>query len=176
MFAPNDLGIWDQLTQVLADCGVKDESNGEVGSAAIISFDDVLVTMENAVGDPKNTILQFLEEAALELLCIMADTGTWDKGGHCDDFRLDHGLAEGQSSDCWEDYYYSMPDYFTPNFHKNVGPNNCIPVPTSDGVVEYSEQSETEVESETEVVSETESETEETSGTSTEDILCSQNY
>ena len=37
----------------------------------------------------------------------MTDTGSWDTMGHCDAYRANHNLAQGETNDAWKDYYSS---------------------------------------------------------------------
>lgn len=72
-----------------------------------------------------NEVLKFLEEAQNELLCIAADTGSWDMMGHCDVFRTERNLDEGESSDCWEQGYNGMKLKYTPNYANIVTTGVC---------------------------------------------------
>lgn len=51
--------------------------------------------------DIKTPVLKFLEEANNEAICIICDTGTFDAAGHCDEFREDLNLDEGEYSTCF---------------------------------------------------------------------------
>lgn len=59
----------------------------------------------------------------------MADTGSFEATGHCEVFRSNHGLNEGQSDSCWENYYNNMEDFFTPEYHSIVDETICSEIP-----------------------------------------------
>lgn len=87
-------------------------------------------TIKDLIADPdgediKNDVLKFLEESQNELVCIMMDTGSWDNMGHCDTFRADRGLEEGDSDDCWEAHYNSMPTSYSFNYNSIVQTDAC---------------------------------------------------
>lgn len=107
-----DLDYWDDIVGFLNDCDVKTDAylEGETAKENWQSRETVKELMQDPENeDIKNDVLKFLEEAQNEMVCIMMDTGSWDSMGHCDTFREERGLEEGDSDDCWVDFYNSMP-------------------------------------------------------------------
>lgn len=106
---------WNSITSVMTDCDIKTSSYiGATPSETYYGSEDLYALMTNPENtlDIHNEVLKYLEESQLELICIMADTGSWDAMGHCDGFRDSRGLAEGESSTCWESYYSTIQDTY----------------------------------------------------------------
>merc|ERR550519_292387 len=79
MFAPDELADeaeWLKYTKAFTDCYIKMEDaevvTGSGGTATAFGTDGVYQQFLNPTGGI-NTVLQYLEEAAIELVCMMTD-------------------------------------------------------------------------------------------------------
>eukprot|EP01001_Neometanema_parovale_P004445 NODE_1627_length_1657_cov_180.219035_g1548_i0.p1 GENE.NODE_1627_length_1657_cov_180.219035_g1548_i0~~NODE_1627_length_1657_cov_180.219035_g1548_i0.p1 ORF type:complete len:478 (-),score=141.81 NODE_1627_length_1657_cov_180.219035_g1548_i0:222-1601(-) len=98
---------WAKLTKAFTDCNIKiaDETNsaGHVG----LSTDNVYASVKNPNNmDNHHYILQYLEEGAVDLVCLMTDLNM----DRCDTIRAAQtpALESGTVSMCWLDAYVGM--------------------------------------------------------------------
>jgi len=124
MFEPDAINQenWAALTKVFKDCKIKEEDTVD-GMINIWSTDSVykVVTMSSdnpaagtARGGYHHGILQFLEEGAIDLVCLMCPS--FSMGGdheRCDDARSNLGIDTScpTRSSCWEAAYGEMYGY-----------------------------------------------------------------
>ena len=127
MYHPGDANTtaWAKYTKAFVDCKVKDaDETGSHGTA--FSVDNVYAKLINPNGkksanccapsfeddlysagvDIHHNVLQFLEEGAIDLVCIATDL-VMDR---CTTMRAKWGLADdsGTKCNCWMDAYKEM--------------------------------------------------------------------
>jgi len=95
---------WATLTKAFTDCKVKaEDEEGDHGTA--YSVDSVYDIMMDPQGeDVHHYILQFLEEGAIDLVCLATDL----EFDHCDTIRAKWGVERGQKCDCWVGAYQEL--------------------------------------------------------------------
>lgn len=112
MFAPETISDnedrWNLLTQAFKDCHVKDADEIHDGVHAL-SRDNVYQKLKNPAGnDIHHFVLQFLEEGAIDLVCVMTDLDGFER---CPAVRDANGIIEpATTSNCWEAAYAKIDD------------------------------------------------------------------
>lgn len=116
MYQSNDLAaypdLWAQYTKAFIDCGVKVAvEHGSHGTA--YGTDGVYEWIKDTQNmDIHHYMLQYLEEGAIDLVCLMTDLSM----DRCDTIRAAHGIAAGTHCNCWfqawRDLYGSDPTLF----------------------------------------------------------------
>lgn len=101
MYAPDSLDQWEFATQMITDCGIKMEGEEINLDATVLSLSTKEV--KKLMLDPQHvdmhrTILVYVEEAQVELYCLMDPLETYSG---CDEIREAAGLKEGEVSTCW---------------------------------------------------------------------------
>merc|ERR1712228_401947 len=103
---------WARLTKAFVDCQIKahDETfakpDGSEGTA--YSVDNVYELLKNPDGqDIHHSILQFLEEGAIDLVCLMTSLSM----DRCDQIRSTNNISS--TSTCWETSYVDMYGNYT---------------------------------------------------------------
>merc|ERR1719458_2160782 len=98
-----DKDLWDFLTQPLKDCNVKDDDEqGDHGTA--YSRDNIYEILKDNKGkDSHHNILQFLEEAVIDLVCAMTSENSLPEFSRC-------LKVPERSSSCWEDAYDALQE------------------------------------------------------------------
>jgi len=111
MFSPADLvdeNEWLKYTKAFTDCNIKMttetyEEDGRTVTAA--GTDDVWNYMKNPNGqDIHHYVLQYLEEGAIDLVCLATDF----EMSRCDTMRELFSIESGTRCDCWFDAYEGM--------------------------------------------------------------------
>merc|ERR550514_727715 len=97
MYSPNtiaaDPALWAKLTRAFADCNVKahDEDftkpDGSPGTA--YSIESVYAALKSTTTDIHHFVLQFLEEGAIDLVCLMTPLSM----DRCDTIRATNGVS-----------------------------------------------------------------------------------
>jgi hypothetical protein len=111
MYAPavvsSNATEWARLTKAFVDCHIKahDETfakpDGSEGTA--YSVDKVYELLKDPDGqDIHHSVLQFLEEGAIDLVCLMTSLSM----DRCDQIRATNNVVS--TSACWEESYVSM--------------------------------------------------------------------
>ncbi|CAE6942844.1 unnamed protein product [Symbiodinium natans] len=103
-FVTTDATMWAKLTKPLADCQVKTAdttaTHGTV-TMTVYGTDGIYALMKNPNGvDIHHSVLQYLEEGAIDLVCQMTTSLTMDR---CTTQR-----ALGAASNCWEAGYNAI--------------------------------------------------------------------
>lgn len=106
MYDPEALddAMWAKYTKAFVDCKVKDvDEEGDHGTA--YSVDNVYEIMKTAAGvDIHHWLLQFLEEGAIDLVCMATDLGM----DRCYTMRDKWGVDNGTKCDCWLEAYKDL--------------------------------------------------------------------
>ena len=118
MFEPqifSNQTLWDLYTQCFVDCDIKTTTKTDGQITAYSTSDIYQWTVDNSGSlDIHNYALQYLEEGAVELVCIMTNL----EMDHCDDIRAEHGMQTGDVSNCWHNAYLQMfgveAEYYDP--------------------------------------------------------------
>jgi hypothetical protein len=99
-----DAAMWAKYTKAFVDCKVKDaDEAGDHGTA--FSVDNVYEIMKTAAGvDNHHHVLQFLEEGAIDLVCITTDL----EMDRCDTMRAKWAVEAGTKCDCWQAAYKEL--------------------------------------------------------------------
>ena len=122
MFTPQlfeNTTLWNEQTQCFADCDIKASTTTD-GQITAYSTDEVYAwTVNNSEAvDVHNYVLQYLEEGAIELVCLVTDLDM----DHCDEIRAHHSLQRGHVSDCWTHAYRNMfgaeSSYYDPDVNQ----------------------------------------------------------
>ena len=111
MYVPNALteDIWSAYTRALTDCHIKTDeytiSSRKGGQP--LSTRQVYEKLKNPHhNDIHHFILQYLEEGAIELVCLSTNL----EMDHCDAIRKTAGADKGDRCDCWFDAYAALYD------------------------------------------------------------------
>ena len=135
MYAPETVTAnttrWLELTKALTDCSVKaadhtETINGREATVYGVTGVYTLLGSPSGSATPNHGILQFLEEGAVDLVCVMAPSLVMDR---CDVIRGTLGLASGAGSTCWEAAYTAL--YGTYNVGTTPGAASS-PAPATD--------------------------------------------
>lgn len=137
MFDPESLfekNEWEKYTRVLTDCNVKQvkEINDECHTG--YSMDEVYQFMTDASSSSfsHHYLLQFLEEGAIDVVCLVAEPGLDER---CDIARANMGLDVTDENfsiadnycDCWMDAYREIyPDQPDPMNIVDVNFQTCV--------------------------------------------------
>jgi len=126
MYAPalisSNAAEWARLTKVFVDCQIKahDETfakpDGSEGTA--YSVDNVYELLKDPDGqDIHHSVLQFLEEGAIDLVCLMTSLSM----DRCDQIRATNNVVS--TSACWEESYAAMYGAYDYNVTSAAGPD-----------------------------------------------------
>merc|ERR1719186_1267905 len=107
MYHPGEINAnnWKLFTKAFVDCKVKDENeDGDNGEA--YSVDNIYEIVNNVGGNDMvhHYVLQFLEEGAIDLVCLATDL----EMERCDTIRSKWELEDGAKCDCWMDAYRAL--------------------------------------------------------------------
>ena len=103
-----DAAAWGVLTKSLVDCKIKEkdttmEKGGQ--TKTVYSVAGVYALLKKAGGvDTHHSILQFLEESAIELVCLAVPELEMD---HCEEVRQANAVTT-EPSTCWHQAYEGM--------------------------------------------------------------------
>lgn len=125
---------WKLLTKALVDCHIKEEDvsktypDGRKNTAYSVTSVYKFLKDVNANGgaNTKNYFLQFLEESALDLDCLVTDISQ----ERCDTMRKLFDINTGTYCDCWMDAYkqlYGTAPTVDSTFKKCIKSNNTSP-------------------------------------------------
>jgi hypothetical protein len=99
---------WAELSKSLVDCNIKEndttmQKNGQ--DMTVYSVANVYTLLQAAGGqDTHHPILQFLEEGAIELVCLAVPSLVMD---HCEEVRTANGVTT-EPSTCWHQAYAEL--------------------------------------------------------------------
>jgi len=105
---------WNKYTRAFTDCLIKiyDGDSNDLSSASVHAQ-----LNQASDGAPTHTYLQYLEEAAIDLVCLMTDLdmSITGEGGRrrlssdrCNTIRETWGISVGTHCDCWKDAYVGL--------------------------------------------------------------------
>lgn len=105
----DDVELWNKLTRPFVDCHIKEENvqfvNDKGEEKTAYGVDGVYEKLLQAGGvDTHHYILQFLEEGAIDLVCLMTSLSM----DRCDEIRATNGLIDSLTSDCMEAAYTDL--------------------------------------------------------------------
>ena len=103
MYDPDALtdDVWNAYTRALTDCHIKTDGGEGFSTSQVY---DKIKNPNNK--DTHNILLQYLEESAIELVCLSSSL----KMDHCDAIRETAGAGEGDRCNCWFDAYEALYD------------------------------------------------------------------
>lgn len=118
MYAPktlvDDTTLWTKLTKVFVDCKVKETEEVGHGPEPGKSVDTIYTYLGDAASH--HPVLQFLEEAAIDLVCLMTGLNM----NRCADARPRVGMVDSTeegteivTSTCWQAAYSELYDVTT---------------------------------------------------------------
>lgn len=127
---------WAKLTRAFTDCQVK-TANVVDGMITIFGTDgvyEVLKSPNTQTGPPvHNFILQYLEEGAIDLVCAMTSSFTFER---CDAVRASLGVTAGTASTCWEGAYTALYGTAAPPTSSSAPPSAPSPSGASAGTTQ----------------------------------------
>jgi len=96
---------WWKLTKGMTDCNVKTEDEGQAGSINTVYG---AMTLHGNSDISKQIILQFLEEGAIDMVCLVTSLDH----ERCDVIRAKNNLKKGEYSNCYKPAYEAIYGVF----------------------------------------------------------------
>ena len=109
MYSPNTLkdssAEWAKWTKAFVDCSIKTSTTTETHGTRTLTVygtDDIYALLKNPNNvDIHHSVLQYLEEGAIDLVCVMTSLSM----DRCTTMRTTLNIADGQTSTCWQSAY-----------------------------------------------------------------------